>query len=205
MNRFRTRKRAKDTSDITDSSANRSESPSVPALKSNKTFRLGRKNAQEPERKPEFDLAKGIWTISQERFKSNAAHIVPLTDDVLALLKDAWQEELPLAPEVVDFESNPDSLHALNREENVLVSHLEMRSMGFTGLITICLPMTTIEPFLQEPTAYGPMRHGRSALPRRSPALSTTSGCRPPASRRSPVWSYVYTISPYPIKINRVS
>jgi integrase len=36
----------------------------------------------------EFDLAKGIWTISQERFKSNAAHIVPLTDDVLALLKE---------------------------------------------------------------------------------------------------------------------
>jgi hypothetical protein len=34
----------------------------------------------------EFDLGKGIWTISQERFKSNAAHIVPLTADVLALL-----------------------------------------------------------------------------------------------------------------------
>jgi integrase len=34
----------------------------------------------------EFDLAKGVWTISQHRFKSAAAHIVPLTDDVLALL-----------------------------------------------------------------------------------------------------------------------
>jgi integrase len=34
----------------------------------------------------EFDLAKGDWTISQDRFKSAAAHIVPLTGDVLELL-----------------------------------------------------------------------------------------------------------------------
>ena len=36
----------------------------------------------------EFDLTKGIWTISQERFKSDAVHQVPLTDDVLALLRE---------------------------------------------------------------------------------------------------------------------
>jgi integrase len=36
----------------------------------------------------EFDLTKGTWTIDQKRFKSDAAHIVPLTDDVLALLRD---------------------------------------------------------------------------------------------------------------------
>jgi hypothetical protein len=60
MNRFRTKKRAKDTSDIAGTEANRSDSPSVPTLKSSKTFRLGRKNVQEPEHKPELDLANAL-------------------------------------------------------------------------------------------------------------------------------------------------
>jgi hypothetical protein len=62
MNRFRTKKRAKDTSDIAGTAVNSSDSPSVPTttLKSSKTFRLGRKNVQEPERKPELDLANAL-------------------------------------------------------------------------------------------------------------------------------------------------
>jgi integrase len=35
----------------------------------------------------EFDLVKKMWTIDQARFKSNVEHVVPLTDDVLALLE----------------------------------------------------------------------------------------------------------------------
>jgi integrase len=35
---------------------------------------------------PEFDLKAKVWTVPPERFKSNAAHLVPLTDDSLALL-----------------------------------------------------------------------------------------------------------------------
>jgi hypothetical protein len=35
----------------------------------------------------EFNLPKAEWTISPERFKSNAAHIVPLTADMIALLE----------------------------------------------------------------------------------------------------------------------
>jgi integrase len=34
----------------------------------------------------EFDLDKGLWTISQARFKSDMPHVVPLTADVLGLL-----------------------------------------------------------------------------------------------------------------------
>jgi Arm domain-containing DNA-binding protein/integrase-like protein len=34
----------------------------------------------------EFNLNKGLWTIDQRRFKSNAEHVIPLTDDALALL-----------------------------------------------------------------------------------------------------------------------
>jgi integrase len=35
----------------------------------------------------EFDLRRRIWTVPSERFKSDAVHIVPLSDDVLALLE----------------------------------------------------------------------------------------------------------------------
>jgi integrase len=34
----------------------------------------------------EFDLKKKIWTIPAERMKGGAAHVVPLTDEMLALL-----------------------------------------------------------------------------------------------------------------------
>jgi hypothetical protein len=56
MNRFRTKKKGKDGADIVE----RSASPSIPPLKSSKTFRLGRKNVQEPERKLELDLANAL-------------------------------------------------------------------------------------------------------------------------------------------------
>ena len=36
---------------------------------------------------PEFDLARKVWTVPAERFKSKSTHLVPLTEDALALLK----------------------------------------------------------------------------------------------------------------------
>jgi integrase len=35
----------------------------------------------------EFDLPNRVWTVPPERFKSDSNHIVPLTDDVIALLE----------------------------------------------------------------------------------------------------------------------
>ena len=35
----------------------------------------------------EFDLERRLWSIGAERFKSDAPHQVPLTDDMVALLK----------------------------------------------------------------------------------------------------------------------
>jgi integrase len=36
---------------------------------------------------PELDLKKALWTIPAERMKSDAPHIVPLTEDAIAILK----------------------------------------------------------------------------------------------------------------------
>jgi integrase len=46
-----------------------------------------RKSEVAEARWSEFDLARKLWTIPAERMKADAAHIVPLTDDVLAILK----------------------------------------------------------------------------------------------------------------------
>jgi integrase len=40
---------------------------------------------------PEFDLVANLWTVPPERFKSDSAHIVPLTDDAIRLLQSLPQ------------------------------------------------------------------------------------------------------------------
>jgi integrase len=36
---------------------------------------------------PEFDLAKKLWSIPAERYKTDAPHVVPLSDDMVAILE----------------------------------------------------------------------------------------------------------------------
>lgn len=71
-------------------------------------------------------------------------------DRTLVLLRDAWAEHLPMAPKVTAFESNPEMLQITSREDNVLVTTLELRSATFQGFMTLCLPMAALETFLQE-------------------------------------------------------
>ena len=35
----------------------------------------------------EFNLTKKIWTVPPERFKSNASHLVPLSDSAVAIIE----------------------------------------------------------------------------------------------------------------------
>ncbi len=73
-----------------------------------------------------------------------------VADRSLVLLKEAWVDHLAMSPQVVAFEANPDMLQITSREDNVLVTSLEIRSQSFTGFITLCLPMAAMETFLQE-------------------------------------------------------
>ncbi len=73
-----------------------------------------------------------------------------VTERTLGLLRDAWQESVTLAPRVASFESNPEMLQITSREDNVLVTNLEIRSATFNGFIALCLPMSALESFLQE-------------------------------------------------------
>jgi flagellar motor switch protein FliM len=79
-----------------------------------------------------------------------------VTDRALGLLRDSWQESLAMDPRVVGFESNPEMLQITSREDNVLVTNLEIRSVTFNGFIALCLPMASLESFLQEKGASRP-------------------------------------------------
>jgi flagellar motor switch protein FliM len=68
----------------------------------------------------------------------------------LGALRDAWSDHLAFAPEVRSFESNPEMLQITSREDNVLVTNLEVRSTSFQGFLSICLPMASLEGFLQD-------------------------------------------------------
>lgn len=80
-----------------------------------------------------------------------------VTEKILVLLGEAWAEYLVIQPTEILFESTPDAMQAVNREDNVLVSNLEVRAGDFSGWISICIPLLALEDFLQE-------KAGRSAL-----------------------------------------
>ncbi|HTS87703.1 MAG TPA: FliM/FliN family flagellar motor switch protein [Gemmatimonadales bacterium] len=78
-----------------------------------------------------------------------------MADKAWGLVQEAWADHLTFQPEYAGFESSPDALQVANREDNVLVSNIEVRSGAFTSLITICIPLLSLESFLQEK----PTRH----------------------------------------------
>ncbi len=93
-----------------------------------------------------------------------------VTDRALGLLRESWSEHLTMSPQVVSFESNPEMLQITSREDNVLVTNLEIRSLAFNGFIALCLPMSALESFLQEKGASRPQvrLHGADAVATRS-------------------------------------
>lgn len=92
-----------------------------------------------------------------------------VADKVWGLVQEAWADHLVFQPEYGGFESSPDALQVANREDNVLVSNIEVRSGPFNGLITICIPLLSLESFLQEK----PTRHFHSV--RTTPAERDTA------------------------------
>jgi hypothetical protein len=54
-----------------------------------------------------------------------------VTERTLGILKESWTENLVMAPQITGFESNPEMLQIASREDNVLVTNLEIRSVTF--------------------------------------------------------------------------
>lgn len=81
-----------------------------------------------------------------------------VSDKVLGLVQEAWADHLAFAPSYAGFESTPDALQVANREDSVLVCNIEVRTASLAGIITMCIPLVSLESFLQEK----PARHFHS-------------------------------------------
>jgi flagellar motor switch protein FliM len=71
-------------------------------------------------------------------------------DKMLTLFKEAWQDHLPFAPQVIGFESTPEMIQIASHEDNVLVANLEVRSAQLSCLVAMCIPLHALETFLGE-------------------------------------------------------
>jgi flagellar motor switch protein FliM len=99
-----------------------------------------------------------------------------VADRALGLFADAWGDHLSIKPNQVGFESTPESLQIVAREDNVLVANLDVKQGSFAGLITVCLPLASLEKLLQEK----PARLGRSrgAMPDKKTQQQIEAGLR---------------------------
>jgi flagellar motor switch protein FliM len=76
-----------------------------------------------------------------------------IAERTLDLLREAWQDHLEMKPQLQSFEAVPDMLSIAGGGDSVLVVTFELRTGSFSGLITMCLPMSALEQPLQEKQA----------------------------------------------------
>jgi flagellar motor switch protein FliM len=126
-----------------------------------------------------------------------------VADKLAALLQEIWQDHVPMDLNITGFESSPEILQVVNREDPVLVANVEFSSGSVSSLVLLCLPFSVLDKFF---TSSGQQRlallatneQEREVTRQRSEAaLRATRRCRSPlaspisssacaTSRRSP-------------------
>jgi flagellar motor switch protein FliM len=115
-----------------------------------------------------------------------------VADRALAFLGEVWEESLPMAPAQIGFESMPDALQIASREDNVLVTNIDVRAGDFSGLVTVCLPLIALETFLQEKRTAGTRMARISDVERRANRTNVEHSLRVaslPIAARFPLFS----------------
>jgi flagellar motor switch protein FliM len=70
-----------------------------------------------------------------------------VADKITALLEEIWQDHVPLDLSITGFESSPEILQVINREDPVLVANLEFSTGNVSSLLLLCLPLTVLDKF----------------------------------------------------------
>ncbi|MBC7844658.1 MAG: flagellar motor switch protein FliM [Gemmatimonadaceae bacterium] len=70
-----------------------------------------------------------------------------IADRAASIVRDVWQEVMPIELEVSGFESAPEILQVCAREDPVLVANIEVSATNVTSLIMICLPFASLEEY----------------------------------------------------------
>ena len=70
-----------------------------------------------------------------------------VADRVMAQVQEIWNEQVPLDMGLAGFESIPEILQAVGREDPVLVVNLAASFAGRKSTLSICLPLGVLEKF----------------------------------------------------------
>jgi len=76
------------------------------------------------------------------------------------LIEEIWADHVPLALDVIGFESSPEILQVGNRDDPMLVANIEVVAGNASSPLLVCLPFVVLEKFFQ---ASGQRRIGGSA------------------------------------------
>jgi len=75
-----------------------------------------------------------------------------IADKVAAMLQDTWQDHVPMSLSVTGFESAPEALQVIGRDDPVLVANVEFSAGNVSSLMMICLPFAVLDSFVNAHT-----------------------------------------------------
>lgn len=70
-----------------------------------------------------------------------------VADRVSSLVAEIWQDHVDLDLNVNGFESFPEIMQAVSRDDPVLVANIEVAAAGTSSLVLICLPFSVLDKF----------------------------------------------------------
>ncbi len=79
-----------------------------------------------------------------------------VADKVCGLLQEIWQDHVAMDLNITGFESSPEILQVVNREDPVLVANVEFTTGNVSSLLLICLPFSVLDKFF---TSSGQQRN----------------------------------------------
>lgn len=74
-------------------------------------------------------------------------------DNIVSLLKESWENIIPLRPRVERIETNPQFIQVSPPTEMVVLVTLEVRAGDTEGMMNLCLPFLTMEPVMPKLSA----------------------------------------------------
>jgi flagellar motor switch protein FliM len=70
-----------------------------------------------------------------------------IADRLAQLTEEIWQDHVPMQLQVTGFESSPEILQVVNREDPVLVANVEITAGNQSSLVLVCLPFSVLDKF----------------------------------------------------------
>ncbi len=70
-----------------------------------------------------------------------------VADRVSLDLQEVWADHAPMEIDISSFESSPEILQVINREDPVLVANIEITAGNASSLLLICLPFSVLDKF----------------------------------------------------------